>query len=273
MTKFSFLLAMIVYGAAQAPPEPRVVEKTVEVYMNDDESQTDFKLRAINEARRQVVEEANGVSIKAQTIVENSQLITDFVRAISDGVLVRSEILEEAWITTGNSIGRRVRLRGWVAPPRTVRQDPNFNIKLTLDRKVLVPGDYLHMTIRSSQDAYIHIFYVAADGKLSALLPSSVHPDKFIRANTDLQFPSPDEERKSFQLKAALAANRLESIERMVVIATKQDVDLIGKDFREALPSFDAHDTGLVELLYRKLSGLGDAQWIQEVAAYRIVTK
>lgn len=272
VSKLWVLLAMVVYGAPQSQQEPRVVEKTVDVYMKDDESKADFRLRAINEARREAVEEANGVSVRSQTIVENSQLVTDFVRAVADGVLIRSEILEENWIVVGNEIGRRVRLRGWVMPPRTVRPDPNFNVKLSLDRKVLVPGDHLHLTIRSSQDAYIHVFYVGADGKLKVLLPSSVHPVKFIRANTDLQFPSPDEER-SFQLTASLDANRLESTERMMVVATKQDVDLIGKDFREALPSFDAHDTGLVELLYRKLSDLGDTQWVQEVASYRIVAK
>ena len=272
MARFLLLIAMVLYGMAQSQPEPRVVEKTVEVFMNDEESKADFRLRAINEARREAVEEANGVSVKSQTIVENSQLVSDFVRAMSDGLLVRSEILEEKWITVGNDVGRRVRLRGWVTPPRVVHQDPNFNVKLTLDRKVLVPGDHLHLTIRSTQDAYIHIFYVGADGKLQALLPSSVHPAKFIRANTDLKFPSPEEE-QSFQLTASLAANHLESTERMIVVATKQDVDLIGKDFREALPSFDAHDTGLIELLYRKLSALGDAQWVQGVEAYRIVAK
>ena len=268
------LLPATILWAKQAP-ELRIVEKFVEVSMKDDESKTDLRARAINAARSAAIEEANGVSLTSETIVENSQLISDFVRAMSDGLIVRSEILEEEWVTAGDDIRRRVHLRGWVAPPRIVRQDPSFNVRVSLNRTVFTPGDALRLTIRTTQDAYIHVFEQSAEGTITVLLPNSEHPDKFLRANTDLLFPSAAEEARNFRLTAGLSKNRLESSEQIIVIATKEGVDLVGNDFREATQDafikFDANKA--VEVLFQKLSDLGDARWVQNRAAYRIIAK
>lgn len=258
--------------ANSAALKVRKVEAQVEVAMNPGESQSDLRNRAVDQARREIVEKANGTSVRSITALNNAQVLLDLIHASSEGLVLNPEFLENGPGIQGQAFIWKVRLRADVTEPRTIQQDPDFKIQINLDSELLRPDDRLHLTVRTTKDAYVHIFNVFADGSVTVLLPNRFHTDKHLAANTDLRFPSQAEERQGLSLVASLPKDQLDTAESIVVVATKRDVDLVQSDFKEAvLKEFEPGSTGLLSQLALKLFNLGDSEWVQNVATYRIV--
>lgn len=266
---FALGLRIWAQGAGQEPElRPAVAE--VELPLGEKETKTDLMNRARNQARAEALANANGVRIDSMTAVNNGKVLLDLVNASARGILVNETFTE---LPPSDSFRYRVKFEGKALPPRQIHLDPSFTVKVAVDQDgVFRPGDLMHLTIRSTADASIHVFNVFADGSVTVLIPNRYHTDKTIRANTDLVFPSPAEEQQGIKLKAALLPNQKDASESIVVIATKEPVDLVGSDFKEAiLKEFDASNTGGITQLALKLLRLGDAAWTQSVETYRIV--
>lgn len=243
--------------------------------VGENETIAEGRRHALNEARRNAIGKANGIEVTGKTIVENLQLAVDLVAAYEEGLIVSEEILEsrpEVLSLGGNHfINWNVRLRAQVTPPRKVRHDPDFQARVDINKSVFTEGETMTITVKPTRDAYLHIFNVGADGSVTTLVPNRYHRDKFVRAGTSFRFPSADEERQGIRLTAALAENSASSEEKITIIATRQDIDLVGTDFQEAVfKVYDGKTTGLITNLNQKLSALADTDWVQDVTAYRI---
>ena len=243
--------------------------------MGENETLSDARRFAMNDARRDAIAKANGREITAKTIVENSQLAIDLVAAYEEGMIVNEETLEVRPEVLGMGgkffINWKVSLRAQVTPPRTIRHDPDFQAMLDLGKFAFTEGESMAITVKPTRDAYIQIFNVGADGAVTALVPNRYHRDKLVRAGTTFRFPSMDEERQGIRLTAALPENATQSDEKITVIATRRDVDLVGTDFQEAVfKVYDGKTTGLITSLNQKLSTLADTEWVQDTTAYKI---
>ena len=242
--------------------------------MYANESQKDVENRALTEARVEALKKVNGVRVNSMSVVENHRLLVDLITAATEGHILGEEKIDSVPVVTDGRFKWRVHYLFEVAPPRELHFDPSFKVRVAIDRTVLVPGDPLRFTVTTSKDAYIHVFDVLADHSVAVLLPNSLHRDKRVSANVPLTFPSPAEEQRGIRLLASLPPNQIDATEEIVVIATKDDVDLIETDFREAVfKTFENGNNVLVDKLYRKLFQLPDSGWIQDVAPYRIVGK
>ena len=246
--------------------------------IGEKETLAEARRNAENEARRKAIAGANGTELTAKTIVENSQLALDLVTAYEEGLIVREEMIESRpeVIESGGKyfINWNVRLRAQVTAPRKVRHDPGFQAVIDLEKSVFTEGENLALTVKPTRDSYIHIFNVGADGAVTALVPNRYHRDKFVRAGAAFRFPSAEEERQGIRLTATLPQDASSSEEKITVIATRRDIDLVGTDFQEAVfKVYDGKTTGLITQLNEKLSALADADWVQDVTAYRIFKK
>ena len=247
------------------------------ITIGENDTLSEGRRHAMNEARRSAIAKANGTEISGKTIVENSQIAVDLVAAYEEGLIVNEETMESRpeVLTTGGKyfVNWNVRLRAQVTPPRKIRHDPDFLAPISLEggKSVFNDGDNLAITVKPTRDAYIHIFNVGADGAVTTLVPNRYHPDKFWRAGTVFRFPSAEEERRGIHLTAALPEGAPSSEEKITVIATRRDIDLVGNDFREAVfKVYDGKTTGLITELNKKLQMLADTEWVQDTTAYRI---
>jgi len=248
------------------------------VSIGDNETLAEARRHAENEARREAIAKANGTEVTGKTILENSQIALDLVSAYEEGLIASEQILEsrpEVIESAGKHfVLWRVRLNAQVTPPRVVRHDPQFRAEISLEKTTFVEGENLTITVAPTRDSYIHVFNVGADGAVTTLVPNRYHPDKFVRAGIRFRFPSAEQERQGIRLTATLPEDARSSEERITVIATRQDIDLIGTDFREgAFKIYDGKTTALITTLNQKLSGLADTDWVQDVVAYRVLKR
>ncbi len=267
-----FLLALPLMQNVQELPW---TEEEGFITMGENQTLGETRRAALNEALRKAVEKANGVQVTGKTVLENSQVAVDLVQAFADGLIVDQEVLDnrpEVLESGGRFfVNWKVRVKAKVTPPRVIRHDPAFTAEITLDKSVFTEGDNLVLSVKATRDAYIHVFNVGADGAVTTLVPNRYHRDKLVKAGTTFRFPSDEEQRQGIRLTATLPAGMPSSEEKVTVIATRQDVDLVGTEFQEAVfKVYDGQTTGLITTLNDKLSKLADADWFQDVAAYRI---
>jgi hypothetical protein len=145
--------------------------------------------------------------------------------------------------------------------------EPNFRVDLSLNRQSLVAGEELKITVQASSDSYVHLFGIDSQGIVTVLFPNRYRRNNFIKAREVLAFPSPDDR---FDLKPVLPPNLTEVQEMVSVVATRQKIDLVGSDFKEADRVYGTGDSGVYQSLMQKLDRLSKADWTQETASYRI---
>jgi hypothetical protein len=131
-------------------------------------------------------------------------------------------------------------------------------------------GDEVKIFYTVSEDAYVYIFSVAADGSVTLLLPNARMADNFVRANAAFQFPPAG---SRIALKAMfLPGFEGKSVEeRIKIIATKKKEPLLSLGFQEGLfQVYDEKSTGMIGDLVRRLNAIDPADWAQAVAVYQL---
>jgi hypothetical protein len=251
------------------------------ITVGDTETLLAAQERARSEALRNAVEKATGVQVIGDTIIKNSQLDSDFTRAIAQGIAFDPKIIESkpSLNESGGkwSIDWTVRLNAQVAPAKRVSHA--FGAHIDLDgRTKFIEKENMHFDVEVGEDSYIRVFNVGWDESVTTLIPNRYHKEKFLRKGTTLRFPSAEEERQGIHLTAELppelAPGATSSKEKIIVIATRKDNLMLGDDFREAaFKVYDGKSTGLMTDLLKTLYELDGADWAQYSVSYEIVKK
>ena len=139
---------------------------------------------------------------------------------------------------------------------------------LRLDQSTLHPGEEITIYAQVAADAYLHIFNVDANGAVTVMMPNKFRANNFVNRGETLE-----DKRNGIQLKVNLPANLPETLQTVVVIATRQQTDLVGSDFKEWSNTYSSGETGLFEALVQKLWSVKDTDWEQGLAAYRVTTR
>ena len=79
------------------------------------------------------------------------------------------------------------------------------------------------MTIKTSRDAYLHIFNLTADDRISPIAPSVTLPIIPVKANKEFKFPP-----EGFGLLMSVIKDKKRSSECFIIVATKEPYDFIG---------------------------------------------
>ena len=197
-------------------------EAVVENITPDEARQT-----AINRARISAIESKTGVRVHGSTIVKDYQLLADMVQTLSQGYITDEKIIkweqglfqesqDKAPLTT-----YKVQLSACVAG--VGEKDPYFKVDAKLNKPVFIEGDEAVITVKTSRDAYLHIFNLTADDRISPIAPSATLPIIPIKANKEFKFPP-----EGFGLLMSVIKDKKRSSECFIIVATKEPYDFMG---------------------------------------------
>ncbi len=232
---------------------------------------------AINRARISAIESKTGVRVHGGTLVKDYQLLSDMVQTLSQGYIIDENIIK--WeqgvfpLIPLNKGGQGVvGGEGVVLPLTTYKvqlsacvagvgeKDPYFKVDAKLNKPVFIEGDEAIITVKTSRDAYLHIFNLTADDRISPIAPSAILPIIPIKANKEFKFPP-----EGFGLLMSVIKDKKRSSECFIIVATKEPYDFIGinkKTERLTVPEF-----------YRNIIKIPSNAKAEEMLVYEVVAK
>lgn len=177
---------------------------------------------ALRRARAAVLEKANGVQITATTLIKDGRLAIDFLKAYTTGIIVKEE---KEWL-----------------PPTFYQKDknsapiPQYHLKIranveivekttdlvldaALNRQIFRENELSQITIETSDESVIAIFYMGADDKIYKLVPDKIFHAIKVKKNEPLIFPPKD---SKMEFKMQVLPERESVEEAFWIIATKR---------------------------------------------------
>jgi len=259
-----FLLPFI----SLAAEKPLWVEATGEARLGDVDTVKEVKQRARRDAQSKAVEQAVGVFIKSHTLVSNSQVAEDLIYAAVRGKITKEKTIAADWDAQDRHL-YKITIKALVEPVYP-EKGGGLSAKLSLSKTDLKEGDEVKIFYSISEDAYVYIFSVAADGSVTLLLPNANMPDHFTRSGKANQFPPAD---SRIQLKALFLPEHQGDFaeERIKIIATRKKEALLPLGFQEGIfQVYDEKSTGMIGDLVRRLNQLELSDWTEATAVYQL---
>src|SRR3990172_7193068 len=245
---------------------------------------------AINRARISAIESKTGVRVHGSTIVKDYQLLADMVQTLSQGYITDEKIIKWEQGVIPLSKGGE----GVVLPLTTYKvfisacvagvgeKDPYFKIDAKLNKPVFIEGDEAIITVKTSRDAYLHIFNLTADDRISPIAPSATLPIIPIKANKEFKFPP-----EGFGLLMSVIKDKKRSSECFIIVATKEPYYFIGltnSPLTKGTPSpLAGEDRGrgedvrgesmTVPEFYRNIKKIPSSAKAEEMLVYEVVAK
>ncbi|HPC00272.1 MAG TPA: DUF4384 domain-containing protein [Syntrophales bacterium] len=242
------LVAMCLLVTAVA--EDRVWAEAVKVVvtegravMGEDMTLAQTRALALGDARRRAVEQSSGVMIRGVSVVYDARLIGDVITALTRGLIVGEEILEEGLKREGEAPVYicRLKARVQVLDPGRERFMTSLRAEiagpdgpLSSSRAVFRDGEEMVIRIRGDKSFYPHIFSVDQDGRVAELLPHPLVRWDLVPAGREVLFPTEDLRKAGFRLRVRAPAGLSRAYETIVVIATKEAVPILDRIGREA---------------------------------------
>ncbi|WP_415238185.1 DUF4384 domain-containing protein [Seleniivibrio woodruffii] len=261
------LLLLISVGAFAAEP-PITVEAEGTSVMGDADTIKETYTRALNDAQRNALETATGIFIKTRSLVLNSQLAEDLIYTAVKGRIIKYDILSKGF-AAGTDREYVVKIKAVVEPYHPERTG-GFSVDLALSKSELKAGDIISISYKVTEDAYVYLFSIAADGSVTLLLPNSVQRNNFAEKGKTYVYPDKDS-------KIVLTAQLLPGFkgkfaeERVKIIASKRKDDLLTLGFQEGMfITYDASSTGMMNDLVRRLNRLDPSEWTDSTVTYKI---
>lgn len=191
------------------------------------------KQKAINQACRKAIEYHSGVEIKSRvydTYIENNQKIiqNDFLSIlsqVSNGVIIKKDILDEKRIVNGNKIFEKITLKLKVGTQKG-KKDTGFILSGKINNSIFRNGECIEIEAKSSKNCYISIFNICSNDSVYLLFPNHIRENNYIVANKPFQFPNTEDNIKGLNLPVSLLPNRNEDYEIIKIIVTKKMIDL-----------------------------------------------
>jgi hypothetical protein len=251
--------------------ELKVVTAEGRAILGDDKTPAEAKAIALNNARRNALETAVGVTIRGSTVVYNSSLINDLVVAATKGLIVKENIIDHRWDPLED--GRMswfTRIEAHVKPLKTENRG-NYKIVKALvqrpdkDTEMSVPvfqqDDEVQIKVKANKDSFINIFCVDQNGSITKLYPNQYMPAELLPSRTELAFPSDKQRAMGMRIKVTTLKGLSKSLESVLIVATKDQVDFLS----EGTP-----ETPTITDLMKQLSSLDIAFWTEKTIGYEV---
>jgi hypothetical protein len=265
ITLFILLVFPLVGLAAEKPVWVTAEGESVQGEMD---TFKEVKSRARRDAQTKAVETAVGTFIKSHTLVSNSQVAEDLIYAAIRGKIKKEEIISADWDEKERNL-YKVKIKAFVEPVYP-EKGGGLSAKLHLSKTDLKEGDEVKIFYSVSEDAYVYIFSIAADGSVTLLLPNANNPDNFTRAGSANQFPQAG---SAIQLKAMFLPEHQGSSaeEKIKIVATKNKEALLPLGFKEGIfQAYDEKSTGMISDLVRRLAHLELSDWTEATTIYHL---
>ena len=233
-------------------------------------TQEEARNLAVTRATQDAIENVAGTRLKAKTVMIGDRDPVEFLKSETYGSCIHRTILDEKILNSENPEDAKyyVRLRATVALDKS-SEDPSFQIKVQMNRRTYELGDRMKISVTPTKDCYVHIFNILPDGRVLALFPNQVHPDNFVKANRELQFPSVEDAARGISARASIQGDATHVTERMMVVATRNVLEL-EDDFAESFVGNEEAPTQIETVLYRKMFKIPASQKVTEEVVYQI---
>jgi len=268
MKKLLFILAFLLIPIAASADKPLWVTADGTSYQSEMDTLKEVKDRAKRDAESKAIEKAVGTFIKSHTLVSNYQIADDLIYAAVRGKITKEEIIASDWDEKERNL-YRIKIKALIEPVFPEKGE-GLSTKLSLSETDLKEGNEINIFYHVSEDSYVYIFSIAADGSVTLLLPNSNMTDNFTRAGMAYQFPPAD---SSIHLKAKFLPNYKETsaVEKVKIIATRQKEGLLSIGFKEGIfQVYDAKSTGMISDLVRRLNQIELTDWTEATAVYSL---
>lgn len=269
MRKIIVLLIVLMFpSAGLAAEKPLWVTAEGEALQGEFDTFKETKSRARRDAQNKAVEQAVGTFIKSHTLVSNAQVAEDLIYAAVRGKITKEKILSSDWDASQRNL-YKVKIRALVEPVYP-EKGGGLSVKLHLSQTVLKEGMEVKIFYSVSEDAYVYIFSVAADGSVTLLLPNANESDNFTRAGKAHQFPPVG---NRIQLKAMFLPDFKNDTaeERIKIVATRKKEPLLSLGFQEGIfQVYDEKSTGMIGDLVRRLNQMELSDWTEAAAVYHL---
>jgi len=269
MRKLIILFIVLAFPLVSlATEKPVWITAEGEALQGEMDTLKEIKGRARRDAQGKAVEMAVGTFIKSHTLVSNSQVAEDLIYAAVRGKITKEENIFSGWDEKERNL-YKVKIKALVAPVYP-EKGGGLSAKLHLSKTNLKEGDDVKIFYSVSEDAYVYIFSVAADGSVTLLLPNANMSDNFTRAVKAHQFPQPN---SPIQLKAMFlpSSKGASAEERIKIVATRNKEDLLPLGFKEGIfQVYDEKSTGMISDLVRRLNQIELTDWSEATAVYHL---
>jgi hypothetical protein len=264
-----------------APPESSEPKEGIWVQaegivpLAEDTTVAEAKARSRDEARRKAIEKAVGTFVKSQTIVYNAQVAEDLVHSLVRGIVVEEQILEEGVRQLGQETGATAllyatKLKAKVKPVRAERKG-DFRVKAVLNKSVFQEGEEMQITAAATKAAHFHIFNIGQDDTVTVLLPNRFTSSNAVQAQQELIFPDESQRTMGIRLRVFPPQGERKAMEKIKVIATTKQIDLMKGKVREGVYQvYAGKDAALVTELLKELSLLDEAEWAEMTVPYEV---
>lgn len=233
------------------------------------------KVKSLEYARRAALQQAVGTFVQRKSVVYNFQLAEDLVQTTVRGVIVGEEVLREGpqeirvpgkpmalmYVTKIRASVRPVGLEG----------KNTIALKASLNKTRFMAGEEMDIHIISDQDVFLHVFSVSQDDTVSVLLPNRFSKDNRVPAKTDFVFPSDSLKANGLHLRVFSPKTAKAGYDRVKIIATTKDIDLIKGKFKEGIfMEYPGMDSALITDLIKELALIEESEWGEVTITYEV---
>ena len=241
---------------------------TGEALQGETETPKEVMERAKRDAQSKAIEQATGVFLKSHTVVRNSQVADDLIYAAVRGKIKEMNMVSSGWDKQDRNL-YRIKITALVEQIYP-EKGKGLQVKLSLSKTNLREGEEVKIYYETNSDCYVYVFSVAADGSVTVLIPNSLNRENKAESGKIYEFP---EAQSSIRLRAMFLPGFHDKIaeEKIKLIVTKKKENLLPLGFKEGMfQAYDAHSTGMVSELIKKLNRIEPSEWAEATAEYQI---
>lgn len=251
------------------------VTATGAVPFSDETSLRDAKSRSREEARRKAVEGAVEMLAREVPLAGAAKVGDELSRSLVRGTVVEERLLDEGIQQSRRESGAPsleyvTVLRAKVRSGRLERK-ADFKVKAVLNKEVFREGEEMVITVTASRPGYVHIFNIAQDEEVTALLPNRLSQHNYVEAPKDLVFPDEATRASGIRLRVFLPPTAQKTSEKIKIIATARNVDLIKGRIREGVYQvYSANDRAFVGDLLKELGLMAETEWAEATVNFEV---
>jgi hypothetical protein len=241
------------------------------VSVGHDETRSQVRGSAINEARQVAMQDFLGVNVRSRTLdfqqeglKNQTQVVEQMLLTTRQGRIIDEKIVAEGYRDLTDCPGCRysATIRACILPTPAYA-DKEFSVDLGLSRTRLVQGDEVTLNVTATRDCYLYVYDLWQDmDKASLVLPNEVVKEVKLKAGETWEYPNADHRKQGvMKLEAQLPDGIKVSAETVRVIASKTPLPQKLIDPAQ----------GFIAIL-RKLNA-GKIDWAEDAKAFTIFLK
>lgn len=271
MERLWFILLLLGFSVCSwaGDKDVKIVTSEGRNYFGDDTTQAQAKALALNNARRNALEEAVGVTLHGSSTLYNGDLISELVKTATKGLIVRQKILEDRCGDENGKLYCIAKIEAHVKPldpvkNRTLKivsasvQRPDKNTDATF----FVNNDEIQIRVTANEDAFMNIFSVDQYGNILKLYPNEYQKPDVLLSRKEFVFPDNELRARGLKMRVNTPKNLSKALESVLIIATRVEAHFLEEASIQSPTITD---------LMKELSELDEnSPWAEKTVGYEV---